>query len=124
MKKVKVGEQLQKAFERNGLDPIDDLLFARITVYDEKSDSYPVKKSIVSLYDTGDGSLNMSEEDFYDALNQFEIEDGYGSDPMVGTVWLTDHRLFIRQEYDGWGHWILVNPVPPQDIDPTGLWLE
>lgn len=124
MSTIKLGEQLKKAFERHGLDPIDDLLFARITIYDEKSDSYPVKKSIVSLYDTGDGSLNMSEEEFYDALDKFSIEDGYGSDPVTGTVWLTNNYLFIRQEYDGWGHWTFINPVPPEDIDPQGLWLE
>lgn len=124
MSTIKLGEQLKKAFERHGLDPIDDLLFARITIYDEESDSYPVKKSIVSLYDTGDGSLNMSEEEFYDALDKFSIEDGYGSDPVTGTVWLANNYLFIRQEYDGWGHWTFINPVPPKDIDPQGLWLE
>lgn len=124
MCKVTLGKQLREAFERRGLDPINDLLFARITIYDEESDSCPAKKSIVSIYDTGDGSLNMSEEEFYNALDKFSIEDCYGSDPVTGTVWLTGYRLFIRQEYDGWGHWQFINPVPPEDIDPQGLWLE
>ena len=124
MSTVKLGEQLKNAFIRNGLDPINDLLFARITIYDESGESFPPKKSIVSLHDTGDGSLNMSEEEFYDALNKFSIEDGYGSDPVTGTVWFTNNYLFIRQEYDGWGHWMFINPVPPEDIDPKGLWLE
>ena len=124
MSTVKLGEQLKKEFIRNKLDPIDDLLFARITIYDESDESFPPKKTIVSLYDKGDGSLNMSEEEFYNALNKFSINDGYGSDPVTGTVWLTNNYLFIRQEYDGWGHWTFINPVPPKDIDPQGLWLE
>lgn len=78
----------------------------------------------ISLCDTGDGSLNMSEEEFYNALDRLYVEEGYGMDPVTGTVWLTGHKLFIRQEYDGWGHWQFVNPVPPEDIDPQGLWLK
>ena len=50
MCKVTLGKQLREAFERRGLDPINDLLFARITIYDEESDSFPAKKSIVSIY--------------------------------------------------------------------------
>lgn len=121
MKKAKLGEQLRKAFVRHGLDPEVDLLFANIVIFDEYD---PQKTSIVSLYDTGDGALNMSEEEFFDALNKFSVEDGFGQDTIEGTVWCTNNTLFIRQEYDGWGHWVYINPVPPENIDPRGLWLQ
>jgi hypothetical protein len=115
---ITLREDVERAFKFHKLDPVNDILFARIQVYDEDSN---VEK-VIELKSQKDGSLNMSEEEFYEELEMVMIQYGYGVDNIRGTIWLTDNRLFIRQEYDGWGHWTLVDPTPPEDIDPRGMW--
>lgn len=60
------------------------------------------------------------EWDFTNNLSKMYIEEGYGYDPIYGTVWLTDRTFYVRLENDGCGRWQHFAVDPPKHLDPNG----
>lgn len=54
-------------------------------------------------------------ESFIEALN-FEYDNGYGTQELYGTVWLSDGSWLTRHEHDGaeWWEHRFAPPIPPE----------
>ena len=73
-----------------------------------------------------DGSLNMSEEEYWDLLSKYQVEDALGDGLAVGSrVWtdgINGKRLFSFVDVDGYTYWECINPFPPTSLDPDCSW--
>ena len=54
-------------------------------------------------------------EVFIDSLD-FDYDNGYGTQELYGTVWLSDGSWLMRGEYDGseWWEHLFPPPIPPE----------
>jgi hypothetical protein len=60
------------------------------------------------------GATKEDKKVFWEMLD-FDYHDGYGTQNLFGTVWLTEGRWLTRGEYDGseWWDFHSYPPIPP-----------
>jgi len=78
-----------------GLDYSDYVMCGIIIKEPSNSNEYSILK------------LGHTTIDFINFLNNldFEYDDGYGTQELFGTIWLTDESWLTREEYDGSEWW-------------------
>lgn len=114
-----IAEHLREAFKRNKVDEMD-IYCADIIYYEEDE-----KQNFVLKFNEN-GSMNMSEEEYWDLLSHYPLGDGLGNGICPGSkVWtlgINTYHLFLLQESEGSLYWEYIDPFPSKLIDPNELW--